>query len=474
MRKSGKQILLMILAIVLILQPSWKVMAEEALTDTVSETEMTEEEKQAAEKKEKQESYEVVPDTNTFEKWPQGPNVYGASAVVMDMDSKAVLYGKKIDERHYPASITKLLTTLVALENGELTDAITFSEDSVSFLEYGDASIGMTPGEILTLDEALYGILLASANEVSYAVAENIGQKMGGGYSAFIQEMNERAVELGCTGSHWVNANGLHDEEHYTTAHDMALIASEVYKQEEFQNVMGTLSYTIPPTNLMNEERIVYQNHKMLWPENYYYYAYCTGGKTGYTDQAKTTLVTMADNGTMRLAAVVLYDYGVAAYDDTRAALDYAFENFNRISLNNQISTTGSEEIEFFSEEAYVTVPNGVTFSELEQEITLLDEETREGIAAYTYHGQNVGSAGVILTKKYIESQKEENKNIKIAQKEKKEDTSKKTKSSSIARIAVSVGIAVVVLCIVWILIVKYRQVKRRKKRHRRNKYRKH
>ena len=137
MRKSGKQILLMILAIVLILQPSWKVMAEEALTDTVSETEMTEEEKQAAEEKEKQESYEVVPDTNTFEKWPQGPNVYGASAVVMDMDSKAVLYGKKIDERHYPASITKLLTTLVALENGELTDTITFSEDSVSFLEYG-------------------------------------------------------------------------------------------------------------------------------------------------------------------------------------------------------------------------------------------------------------------------------------------------------------------------------------------------
>lgn len=474
MRKSGKQILLMILAIVLILQPSWKVVAEDALTDTLSQTEMTEEEKQAAEEKEKQESYEVVPDTNAFEKWPQGPNVYGASVIVMDMDSKAILYGKKIDERHYPASITKLLTTLVALENGELSDTITFSEESVSFLEYGDASIGMTPGEILTLDEALYGVLLASANEVSYAVAENIGQKMGGGYSAFIQEMNERAVELGCTGSHWVNANGLHDEEHYTTAHDMALIASEVYKQEEFQNVMGTLSYTISPTNLMNEERIVYQNHKMLWPENYYYYAYCTGGKTGYTDQAKTTLVTMADNGTMRLAAVVLYDYGATAYDDTRAVMDYAFENFNRISLNNQISTAGSEEIESFSGEAYVTVPNGVTFSELEQEITLLDEETREGIAAYMYHGQNVGSASVILTKKYVESQKEENKNIKIAQKEEKENTSKKTKSSSIARVAVSVGIAVVVLCIVWILIVKYRQLKRRKKRHRRNKYRKH
>ena len=119
---------------------------------------------------------------------------------------------EKINDKHYPASITKLLTALVALENADPDDEVYFSEDSVSFLEYGDASIGMRPGEILSMNDALYGMLLASANEVSYAIAESVGKKMGGGFETFIQKMNERCEELGCTGSHWTNANGLHDE----------------------------------------------------------------------------------------------------------------------------------------------------------------------------------------------------------------------------------------------------------------------
>ena len=106
---------------------------------------------------------------------------------------------------------------------------MTFSEDSISFLEPGDASVGMLVGEQLSLNDALHAVLLASANEVSYAVAENMGIKMGGTYQTFIDRMNERAVELGCTGSHWVNANGLHDDQHFTTAHDMARIAAAVY-----------------------------------------------------------------------------------------------------------------------------------------------------------------------------------------------------------------------------------------------------
>ena len=187
-----------------------------------------------------QASYDTVPDTDNIQGWPQGPRVYGNSAIVMDMDSGAVLYAKKPDERHYPASITKLLTALVALENSKTDDEVYFSEDSVSFLEPGDASIGMTPGEILSMNDALYGMLLASANEVSYAIAESTGKLMGGDYNTFIQAMNDRAAELGCTGSHWMNANGLHDEQHYTTAHDMALIASAVYQFEEFRTVTQT------------------------------------------------------------------------------------------------------------------------------------------------------------------------------------------------------------------------------------------
>lgn len=288
----------------------------------------------------KQAAYDAVPETNGLENWPQGPHVYANSAIVMEMNSGAILYGKKINDKHYPASITKLLTALVALENADPDDEVYFSEDSVSFLEYGDASIGMRPGEILSMNDALYGMLLASANEVSYAIAESVGKKMGGGFETFIQKMNERCEELGCTGSHWTNANGLHDENHYTTAHDMALIGSAVYQFDKFREVTQTLNYTIPPTNLVNESRTFQQNHKMLWVGAHYSYDYCTGGKTGYTDQAKTTLVTMADNADMQLVAVVLEDQG-DVYVDTRAMFDYVYANFSKVFLNEHDKPDG-------------------------------------------------------------------------------------------------------------------------------------
>lgn len=387
----------------------------EAENVDVPEEEKTAEEIAAEEEAKKNAQYEIAADTNSLEGWPQGPNVYAASAIVMDMDSGAILYAKRADETHYPASITKLLTTLVALENGDLSDTITFSEDSINILSWDDAHIGMKPGEQISLNDALYAVLLASANEVSYAVAENVGTKMGGDYETFIQEMNDRAAELGCTGSHWVNPNGLHDDGHYTTAHDMALIASAVYQREEFRTIMKTLEYRIQPTNLTEEERVFQQNHKMLWEENAYYYEYCTGGKTGYTDQSGTTLVTMADNGSMRLAAVVLADYGVDAYTDTRAMMDYVFEHFSKVSLKEQEI---SEYIESFKDEdAYVVLPEGITFSQLECELiptgdgTIVENvgaEERSGTAVYTYQGQEVGRAEVVLTEEFYKRGEEE------------------------------------------------------------------
>ena len=267
-------------------------------------------------------------------------------------------------------------------------------------MEYGDASIGMTPGEILSRKDAMYGMLLASANEVSYAIAESVGKLMGGDYNTFIQEMNDRAAELGCTGSHWVNANGLHDEQHYTTARDMALIASAVYQYEEFRTVTQTLEYTIGETNLMKETRTFQQNHKMLWPGNYYYYENCTGGKTGYTDQSRTTLVTMAESGGLRLVAVILQDDG-DVYVDTRAMFDYAYGNFSKVYLKDQELP---EEISSYEEEApYVLLPAGADVSALEREITVLDEADGSGTVTFTYHGQNVGSADVVLSEAYLE-----------------------------------------------------------------------
>ena len=445
MRKYIKRGAAAALAVVMIVTPAGNVHADETMTQ--------EEALQA--------SYDIVPDTNNIQGWPQGPHVYGDSAIVMDMDSGAVLYGKKVDEQQYPASVTKLLTALVALENSEPDDEVYFSEDSVSFLEYGDASIGMTPGEILSMDDALYGMLLASANEVSYAIAESVGKLMGGGYDTFIQEMNERSAELGCTGSNWTNANGLHNDQHYTTAHDMALIGAAVYQFEEFRTVVQTLNYTIGATNLVGETRTFQQNHKMLWEGGYYFCEYCTGGKTGYTDQSRTTLVTMADNGDLQLVAVLLRDDG-DVYVDTRAMFDYAFANFSKMPLKDQPKAEGVRSYE--DENAYVVLPAGIDFSSLESEVAVTDEEEAVGKVTYYYQGQNVGSADVALTAEYV---KEQTAASQITGQESAEQTALQEAAGRplLFRILIGVGAAVVLLIIILCVVIRYQLVKSRKQR---------
>lgn len=466
-------------AALLLSQPLQLVHAEEGenAEATTAETtnaegdteEKTAEQIAAEEAAKKQASYDTQPDTNGLEGWPTGPNVYAATAIVMDMDSGAVLYGKQIDEKRYPASITKLLTVLVALENAKLTDKITFTDDCINFLEWDDANIGMRNGEELSLEDSLYGILLASANEVSYAVAKNVGESLGVGYDGFIELMNERSKELGCTNSHWVNANGLHDDDHYTTAHDMALIASAVYQQEEFQKIEQTLEYKIGKTNLVDEERILDQNHKMLWPENYYYYPYAKGGKTGYTDQAKTTLVTMADNGSMRLAAVVLGDYGVDAYEDTKNIFDYGFGNFKKVMLSEQQK---SEDIESFADsDSYVVLPDTVDFSNVDCEIQAANGDSKNSdtaTAVYTYQGNVVGKAEVKLSDTYKEKQSVDT-NVKTSSKKLfQKETTKDGKVSwkSYLPLIVMGAVTVVILFVflpIWLHIQRKRKQNRRR-----------
>lgn len=450
LKRGGRRILAAALAAMLAFAPAAHVFAEEETT------EMDEREKQ------RQKCYAIAPDTNSLKNWPQGPSVYGDSAIVMDINSGAVLFGKQIEKKHYPASITKLLTTLVALDNAELTDTVEFSQDSISFLEYGDAHIGMTPGEKITMEDALYAVLLASANEVSYAVAESVGKKMGGDYNTFIQAMNDKSTEIGCTNSHWVNANGLHDEQHYTTAHDMARIGAAVYQHEEFRKISQSLSHTIGPTNLVNEDRVFQQKHKMLWPENDNYYEYCKGGKTGYTDQARTTLVTMADNGDMQLVAVVLYDFGNDAYVDTRSMFDYVYDNFSKVMLKDQEKP---KEIESYTDaaNAYVVVPKGIEFSDLKANIEVTDETSRTGTVTYTYQGQDVGSTAVTLTEAALT--KEDDTTDASA------DTSQKTVKKgapALGKIMIAVAVAIVVLLILLVIFVRIRRRQKQLMRKRR------
>lgn len=343
-----------------------------------------------------------TPDTevssNEMVDWPQGPSINSEAGIVMDIDSGAILYARNIDEQHYPASITKVMTALVALQNYELDETVKFTWDDIRFLEYGDAHIGIKPDEELTMEDCLYGMLLASANEVSHG----IGAHMEGGYEAFLEEMNETAKELGCKNSHWMNTHGLHDDEHYTSARDMALIGAAAFQHEDFRKITGTYQHVIPETNITAEKRYVHQNHKMLRDWDSRYYEYCVGGKTGYTDQALSTLVTFATKEDVNLVAVVLKTHGGGnnTYADTRAMLDFAFDNFAKVPVTKDM--IGEENIAKLAKDSYVMLPSGVSADDLEMNFTApTEKKDRTGTVSFTYNGLEVGTVNVTITEDY-------------------------------------------------------------------------
>ena len=410
--------------------------------------------------------YNQEVDSNALAGWPVGPNIYSESGIVMDMDSGAILYAKKIDDQHYPASITKILTALVALENSQLTERVKFTQNCIDFLEYGDAHIGMKVGEEISMEDALYGMLLASANEVSYAIANSVN----GGYDNFINMMNEKATELGGTNSHFVNANGLHNDEHYTSAHDMALIGSAAFKYEEFRKITGTRQYTIGPTALTSESRTFQQNHKMLFQGNRNYYEYCVGGKTGYTDQALTTLVTFATKDDKNLVAVTLRVHGGGqnAYVDTREMLDYAFANFSKVPITKE--QVADENVKSVEEGAYVMLPSTVTQDKLD---VVLEKPTevgdKQGYLVYSYEGQEVGKVPVTITDKCynkihgIEEKKKKKSEKKVEEKEKKDE---KGMPLILKILLVVMGVVVVFTGLfIWALLYRRKKIREHRKK---------
>lgn len=279
--------------------------------------------------------------TNDINGWPQGDAIESDAAICMDGNTGAVLYGKNIEKQEYPASITKIMTVLLALENGNLDDTVTFSENAVYSIEYGSAHLGLTEGEELTLEQCLYGIMLASANEISNAVAEHIG----GSVEKFADMMNQKAEELGCVNTHFVNPNGLHDDNHYTCAYDMALITQAAMKYDKFREIIHTQEYSYPETNLVKEKRYFANHHGMLMDESRAYDGFI-GGKTGYTDEAWNTLVSTAERDGMLLISVVLHANGQdIEYGNTKTVLDYGYNNFKEVQINNLDQTISDTEV---------------------------------------------------------------------------------------------------------------------------------
>ena len=267
----------------------------------------------------------MAAESDTF--WPSGINVSSQSAIVIEASTGTVLFEKNADEVHYPASITKILTGLVAVENSEMDEEVTFSADAVAESRGGTSSIARDVGEVMTMEQCLYGMMLESANECAYAIGEHVG---GGDINVFLQMMNDKAKELGCTNTHFVNPNGLPAEDHYTSARDMALIGQAALNNEELSQIMATKSYQIPPTNKHAEVTPLNNHHAMLnyYKTNQYLYEGCLGGKTGYTDVARNTLVTFAERDGIKLVCVVMCAEGPNHYTDTISLFDYCFANF--------------------------------------------------------------------------------------------------------------------------------------------------
>lgn len=264
------------------------------------------------------------------------------AGVVLDADTGAVLFQKNMHEKMAPASITKVLTALVVLEHCDLDEQVTFSHDDVYNVDVGSSNAQIEEGDVLTVRDCLYALLLKSANECGNALACHVA----GSREAFADMMNAEATRLGCQDSHFANPSGLYAEDHYTSAYDMALIGAEAMKNKDFLEIESHASYKMAGTIRNPGGRTVYMEHKMLRKDTAYSDARVIAGKTGYTKLAGNTLITMAEQDGRHLVAVVLQDKNPAHYVDTKALLDLGFnqtENqpvsdalFNREELRNR------------------------------------------------------------------------------------------------------------------------------------------
>ena len=389
--------------------------------------------------------------------WPEEPRVNSPSAILIEMNTGTILYDKNSTEKLYPASITKIMTTMIALENSNLDEIVTFSDASIDNTE--GSGIARDYGEQMPMEECLYAIMLESANECAYAVAEHIS----GSIEAFAELMNTKAKELGCVNTNFANPHGLHDSEHYTCSYDMALIAKAAYQNETFRIITGTKARMIPPTNKHVEETPLQNHNKLLhrYQKGNYVYPYCTGGKTGYTTVAKSTLVTFAEKDGMALVCVVMNTDNVSEWTDSIALFNYGFDNFHLVNVAenetgyavqesvNANSISGAEPFVELDRESVILLPKMAEFKDVESNISYNNEVSNvAGSIAYTYAGRKVGTAKIVATGVVIEPYQFDNQDGTITE---KDDTTIRIKPGMIIA-----GIAGVCILIVLILVGKY------------------
>ena len=338
-------------------------------------------------------------------------------ACMICMDNDEAVFNKNYNKRTAPASLTKIMTALVALEKCEdLTAPVTISQYAIDSLVGTDSSTaGLVPGEKVTMYDLLNCLMVKSANEAAIAIAEYVG----GSVPAFLEMMNKKAKEIGCTGTNYVNVHGLDQEGQYTTARDLYLICKEAMKNPVFEKIVGQTSYTMPATN-MNEERILPATNLMI-NSNYAdcYLPYVTGIKTGTTDDAGRCIITKASKNGYNYIAIIMgadtkdaYNGEIAeniAFIECRKMIDWTFSNirYKVVAEENEIVTVvdvkyswAADSLELVpSKDVAALVPSSLDSSSV---LIQPNTDTPEVIKAPVKKGEKVGTATVYYAGKEI------------------------------------------------------------------------
>ncbi len=353
-------------------------------------------------------------------------NVYVASegACLMDADTGVVLFGKNEEEAYYPASITKVMTALLTIENCDnLSEQVTFSYDAVNIEEENSTIIGASEGDKLSVLDCLYSLLFQSANEVANALAEHVGAKhpelKTEGMSdrdVFIVMMNNKARELGCTGTHFNNPSGLTDSNHYVTAHDMCRILAAAVKNSTFLDIESHTYWTHAPIKRYPDANdpwnTVYAKHAMLKRNSSQYYSGTIAGKTGYTMTAGNTLVTAVKRGDMTLVTCVLNAHA-NHYNDTRRLMDFGFANFTSLKVNDYDDANSLIASDFriggvnmldsktlgIDEDTRITIPKGGSYVEVKKSLDISSDAdgNEKAELVFSYGDRTVGRAELQL-----------------------------------------------------------------------------
>ncbi len=342
------------------------------------------------------------------------------AALLMDMNSGRLLYGKNIDQRVFPASTTKIMTGILAIEMGNFADVVTATPEAIEPITLEDSHMGILIGEQLTFEQLVTSLMVYSANDAANVIAVHLSGTM----QKFVDLMNQKAVEIGMTNTHFVNPCGSHDDNHYTTAHDLAILSQYAMKNETFRNIVKMPIYKIAPTNKYTEERIMVNTNLFLGTSRSlsHYYPPCTGIKTGHTSQSGYCLVSSAEYEDIYLLSIVMgcpnvgVDEKAYSYVDSKALFEFGFNNYTGkviaapgdiVSDSKVHEAKGGTRVALTVETPVKALVPSVTenFDEIESKINLPKELKAPikkgdilGSVTYSYKGTQISTANLVAT----------------------------------------------------------------------------